>query len=154
MLDQGRFEKIASGEAFFDDGSSTDNRSMSKTGVFNDIRLWDVEELLNLRSEIDKLLPSTKLKDMDLETELILQYHKIVALQTRVLDDNKTPANQMAQVSNAVAGILQNLVAMQTKYHTSERFKELESRLIKTLNRLPPEYLDEFFKWYESEAVE
>lgn len=144
MLNEEKFEKIVSGEAF----------TPLQLQVHNDIRDWNIEELLNLRAEIDKLLPSTKLKDMDLEKELILQYHRVLALQTRVLEDTNTPANQMAQVSNAVAGTLQNLVSMQSKFHTSERFKELESRLIKTLNKLPQEHVDEFFKWYEQEKTE
>lgn len=144
MLDESKYEKVASGEAF----------ATEQPQIYTDIQDWTIEELLNLRAEIDKLLPSTKLKDMDLEKELVLQYHRVVALQTRVLEDDHTPANQMAQVSNAVAGTLQNLVSMQSKFHTSERFKELESRLIKTLNRIPREHVEEFFKWYEQETPE
>lgn len=144
MLNEQRYEEVSSGEAFGDE----------KPQIYSDIQDWNVEELLNLRAEIDRLLPSTKLNEMDLEKELVLQYHKVVALQTRVLEDDRTPANQLAQVSNAVAGTLQNLVSMQSKFHTSERFKELESRLIKTLNKMPDEHTREFFTWYESEAAE
>ena len=143
MLNEEKYEKVLTGEAF----------SEETPQIYTDIRDWNTEELLNLRAEIDKLLPSTKLKDMDLEKELVLQYHRVIALQTRVLEDTSTPANQLAQVSNAVAGTLQNLVSMQSKFHTSERFKEIESRLIKALNKLPQGQMDEFFKWYESETL-
>lgn len=144
MLNEQRYEEVSSGEAFGDE----------KPQIYSDIQDWNVEELLNLRAEIDRLLPSTKLKEMDLEKELVLQYHKVVALQTRVLEDDRTPANQLAQVSNAVAGTLQQLVTMQAKFHTSERLKEIEGRLIKALNKVPKQYLEEFFEWYESEEVE
>lgn len=118
-----------------------------------DIDNMSVEELLALRAEIDARLPATSLRNMDLEKELVIQYLKVVALQTRVLEDDQTPANQLAQVSNAVAGTLQQLVTVQTKFHTSERLKEIEGRLIKALNRLPPDQMEEFFKWYESETA-
>lgn len=144
MLNEQRYEEVSSGEAFGDE----------KPQIYSDIQDWNVEGLLNLRAEIDRLLPSTKLKEMDLEKELVLQYHKVVALQTRVLEDDRTPANQLAQVSNAVAGTLQQLVTMQAKFHTSERLKEIEGRLIKALNKVPKQYLEEFFEWYESEEVE
>lgn len=114
----------------------------------------DTGELLALRAEIDIRLPSTSLQQMDLEKELVLQYHRVQALQERVLTDLGTPANQLAQVSNAVASTLQQLVTMQTKFHTSERFKEIESRLIRALDKVPEEYLVEFFEWYESQEEE
>ena len=140
MLNEQRYEEVSSGEAFGDE----------KPQIYSDIQDWNVEELLNLRAEIDRLLPSTKLKEMDLEKELVLQYHKVVALQTRVLEDDRTPANQLAQVSNAVAGTLQNLVSMQSKFHTSERFKELENLMIKHMKTLPKEVAEAFLDDYES----
>lgn len=140
MLNEQRYEEVSSGEAFGDE----------KPQIYSDIQDWSVEEMLNLRAEIDRLLPSTKLKEMDLEKELVLQYHKVVALQTRVLEDDRTPANQLAQVSNAVAGTLQQLVTMQAKFHTSERFKELENLMIKHMRTLPKEVAEAFLDDYES----
>ena len=46
------------------------------------------------------------------------------------------------------------LVTMQTKFHTSERLKEIEGRLIKALDKVPKQYLEEFFEWYASEEVQ
>ena len=137
MLDREKYDQVISGDAFSSAAEST---------IFEDIKDWDVEELLELRASIDALLPSTALRDMDLEKEMVLQYHRVVALQTRVLGDDRTPANQLAQVSNAVASTLQQLVTMQTKFHTSERLKEIEGRLIKALDKVPKQYLEEFFE--------
>ena len=145
MLDREKYDQVISGDAFSSAAEST---------IFEDIKDWDVEELLELRASIDALLPSTALRDMDLEKEMVLQYHRVVALQTRVLGDDRTPANQLAQVSNAVASTLQQLVTMQTKFHTSERLKEIEGRLIRALDKVPKQYLEEFFEWYASEEVE
>lgn len=139
MLNEQRYEEVSSGEAFGDE----------KPQIYSDIQDWNVEELLNLRAEIDRLLPSTKLKEMDLEKELVLQYHKVVALQTRVLGDDRTPANQLAQVSNAVAGTLQQLVTMQAKFHTSERFKKMESLMIHYMKKLPLDVAEAFLDEYE-----
>lgn len=140
MLDNEKYEKVTSGEAFGGD----------RPEIYEDIKDWDVEELLNLRSEIEALLPSTKLKDMDLEKELVLQYHKLQSLQTRALEDDRTPANQLAQVANSVTTTLNQLVAMQTKHHTSERFKEIENLMIKYMKKLPLEVAEAFLDDYEN----
>lgn len=139
MLDPDRYEKVSSGEAFAADTPA----------IYEELDNLSVEELLNLRSEIETRLPSTKLKDMDLEKELVLQYHKMVQVQARVAEDTRTPANQLAQVGNSVAATLQQLVTMQTKHHTSERFKSLENMLIKALRKLPKEVAEEFINEYE-----
>lgn len=139
MLDREKYDQVISGDAFSSAEGST---------LFEDIKDWDVEELLELRASIDALLPSTALRDMDLEKEMVLQYHRVVALQTRVLGDDRTPANQLAQVSNAVASTLQQLVTMQTKFHTSERFKKLESLMIHYMKKLPLDVAEAFIDEY------
>ena len=140
MLDREKYDQVISGDAFSSAAEST---------IFEDIKDWDVEELLELRASIDALLPSTALRDMDLEKEMVLQYHRVVALQTRVLGDDRTPANQLAQVSNAVANTLQQLVTMQTKFHTSERFKKMESLMIHYMKKLPLDVAEAFLDEYE-----
>lgn len=114
-----------------------------------DIDNMSVEELLALRAEIDARLPATSLKDMNLEKELIIQYLKVVELQKKVLEDDETPANQLAQVANAVAGTLQNLITMQSKFHNVERFKQLENLMIKHMKSLPLEVAEAFINEYE-----
>lgn len=106
-------------------------------------------EMLRLRSEIDRHLPA-RLGDLNLEQELLQQYVRVKALQDEVLADGDTPANQKAQVAGQVASTLQQLVKMQSEWNTSERLKEIEARLIKALDKVPHEYLEVFFAWYES----
>lgn len=138
MIDKDRLESIRSGAAF-----PAVARSM-------DLDVMSAAELLKLRGEIDKRLPAT-LEDLDLERELLQQFVRVKELQDTVLDDESVAANQKAQVASAVAATLQQLVKMQSDWNTSERLKEIESRLIKALNKVPPEHLEAFFAWYEDE---
>ena len=107
-------------------------------------------ELLTLRADIDSRLDATALQDMDLEKELVLQYQTAKALQLLVLDSHEE-ANKKAQVMNTCANTLQSLVKMQAELHTAERLKAIEARLIRALDRVPQEHLEEFFGWYENE---
>jgi hypothetical protein len=108
-----------------------------------------LNELLELRSRIDQLLPARNLKDIDLEQELVLQLMATQELQRSVLADSETPANQLAQVSNAVQAALQNLVKLQGAVHTSERLKRIEVVLIDTINKhFNAEQAEAFFAAY------
>jgi len=138
MFDPNKLAAVRSGAAF--------QASVSPSSL----DMMSVAELLALKNEVEMRLPASSLTDMDLEEELVHQYQKVKMLQDEVLTDGETPANQKAQVANSVASTLQQLVTMQTKFHTSERLKEIEGRLIKTLNRMPEQYMTEFFAWYEN----
>lgn len=138
MFDQETLSKIKSGEVF-----------TPKPKI--DLDEMEISDLLDLYSQIESRLPATKLSQMDLEKELVLQYTRATALQKDVLASDDIPANQQAQVLNAVMASLQRLVEMQTKYHTSERLKAIEGKLIRCLEKVPTEYLEEFFRWYEQE---
>ena len=105
-------------------------------------------ELLNLRAEIDGLLPAKSLKDMNLEEELVIQFQTAKAFQGEILNSYEE-SNKKAQVLNSCTATLQNLVRVQAEYHTAERLKQIESRLIRALEKVPAEYLKEFFEWYE-----
>lgn len=105
--------------------------------------------LLDLRSQIDAALPAKCLKDLDLETELVIQLQTAKQLQNEVLNDSEIPANQKAQVLNACASSIESLIRMQEKYHTGERLKQIETHLIDVLNRMPAEMTSQFFEWYE-----
>lgn len=107
------------------------------------------DELLVLRARIDELLPVKDLSDLNLERELMLQLRAAQALQTKVIDDQLTPANQKAQVMNSVATIIQNLVKMQLEQYTPERLKRIELALIQMLKTMPEDQTEEFFKQYE-----
>lgn len=114
-----------------------------------DLDGMSVSDLLDLRSRIDSKLPALELKDVDLEKELVLQLAAMQELQRGVLLDKETPANQLAQVTNAVQSALQNLVKFQADVYKSERIKKLEQVLIECIKELPFEVQNEFLKKYE-----
>lgn len=110
----------------------------------------DEGQLRALRAELDTLIPERSLSGMNLEDELVWQFAAIKQLQDRVMVDDATPANQKAQVANAVAGTLQNLIKMQTDYHTAERFKAIEGLMVRAMKRLPLEAAQAFLDEYEA----
>lgn len=112
-------------------------------------RTLPVEQLLIYRDEITQCLPATSLSELNLEQELLLQFHSIRALQTNVLDDDALPLNQRAQVANSVASTLNKLVEMQSAVYSAERFKGVENAMIRTLNKLPENLAKEFLDEYE-----
>jgi hypothetical protein len=107
----------------------------------------DVRDLLDMRSRIDQALPALALRDMNLEQELVIQYLTAKELQTMVLSSGEE-ANKKAQTLNAVGAALQALIKMQSEYHTAERLKEIETRLVRCLEKLPKEQAQEFLAWY------
>jgi hypothetical protein len=139
MFDETLMGKIQSGEAFERPTRSDYN-----------LDLMDDGELLDLLGEIESRLPATSLKAMDLERELVLQFLKVKELQDRVLANDAVAPNQQAQVANSVAGTLQNLVAMQAKFHTSERFKAIENLMIHYMKKLPLDVAEAFLAEYEA----
>lgn len=108
-----------------------------------------VDELLELRRQIEALLPVKDIKDLNLSRELVLQVQALQALQQRVLSDGEAPANQQAQVANSLSAALVNLVKLQTDVYTSERMKVIEAILVETLKTLPIEAQREFLDAYE-----
>lgn len=110
-----------------------------------------VDELLEMRAQIDAKLPVKDLKDMDMARELVLQVQALQALQRRVLREEETPANQVAAVANALSSALSNLVKMQNDLYTSERMKRVELILIECLDTLPEKVQRKFFEMYEKE---
>ena len=106
-------------------------------------------ELRRLRAEIDRLLPEENLADMDMPRELMRQFQAVKDLQDAVIEDEKVPPNQRAQVAGQVASTLQQLVKMQTDFYTSERFRNIENLMIKFMKSLPLEKANEFLDEYE-----
>lgn len=117
-----------------------------------DLNTLSEDELLALKDEIEARLPARSLKDMNLEEELVSQYMRVKSLQTRVLDDEGIPTNQVAQVAAQVASTLQQLVKMQTDFHTAERFKKLEGFMIKHMKNMPLDLAEKFLDDYEKLA--
>ena len=114
-----------------------------------DLDAMSVDELRELRDEIDRRLPEEKLSQMDLTQELLSQYRLVQRLQTDVLEDDEVPANQRAQVAGQVASTLQQLVKMQTEFHNAERFRAIENLLIKSIKLMPLDVAESFIAEYE-----
>ena len=108
-----------------------------------------VQVLLKYLDEIKSCLPAVNLGGMNLEEELVLQFTATKALQSDVMDDETIAANQRAQVANSVAATLQKLIDMQEKVYTLERWKSIESLMIRSLQKLPEELAEEFLVEYE-----
>ena len=114
-----------------------------------DLDTMSVEELRELRDEIDRRLPEEKLSQMDLTQELLSQYRLVQRLQSDVLGDDDIPANQRAQVAGQVASTLQQLVKMQTEFQNAERFRAIENLLIKSIKLMPRDAAEAFIAEYE-----
>lgn len=119
-----------------------------------DLKSMNMSELLALRDQIDSFLPSTSIKDFDLERELIHQFYKAKELQTNAATDVGTPTNQRAQVANTVAKLLSDLISLQTQIYNAEQFRRMEAALGKTLKAMPKETQEAFFGLYEKTAQE
>jgi len=125
---------------------------ISRQGV--DLASYDDEQLIELRAEIDELLPAKRLKDINLEEELVRQLALVQKLQRDVLNDSEnTPANQMAQCAGAVANVLAVLSKLQVEVYSSERMKRAESILVETITTLPHDTQVTFLDLYESKLV-
>jgi uncharacterized protein (UPF0147 family) len=108
-----------------------------------------VSTLIRYRDEITRHLPPTQLSKMNLEEELLMQFHTVRALQNDVMEDTEIPVNQRAQVANSVAASLNKLAEMQIDLYSAERFKNVENLLIRTLSQLPEDLASEFLTEYE-----
>jgi hypothetical protein len=93
------------------------------------------------------------LSEMNLEEELVAQYNAIKRLQAEVMNDPDVPANQKAQVANAVAATIRMLVDTQTNFYTHERQKRLEGILIRCMKAWPVEQAQAFLDLYAAELT-
>lgn len=112
-----------------------------------------IHELLAKRAEIETYLPSAALVDMDLEGELLMQYHQTKALLSAVIEDDQTPANQKAQIINSCSAILTQITRTQTDLYNGERLKVMEQAVINALKSVPDEVSEKFFENYERELA-
>lgn len=111
------------------------------------------EQLRALRDQIDAKLPAGSLKSLNLETELVTQYQRVLNLQDKVLRDSDVPANQRAQVAGAVGSALQHLIKMQIDLKRDEQLKRMEAALLKAVATLDSEAKLLFFDTYEQLAL-
>lgn len=113
----------------------------------------DYDQLRELRDQIDAKLPADSLKSLNLETELVTQYQRVLNLQDKVLRDSDVPANQRAQVAGQVASTLQHLIKMQIDLKRDEQLKRMEAALLKAVATLDDEAKLLFFNTYEQLAL-
>lgn len=112
--------------------------------------ILSVAELIRFRDEITKALPPIELSKINLEEEVLMQFHALRELQNTVMEDEEVPVNQRAQVANTVGATLKTLGDQQIALYSSERFKQIENALIRQLDKLPEElaaaFLDDYAK--------
>lgn len=149
MFDDSKTKKIGFGSAGSGEDGRGDNDSPSRKKQILNWSTYTVAELVRFRDEITKKLPPLALKDLNLEEQVLLQYHTMRELQGDVMEDEMTPANQRAQVANGVGAVLKTLADKQTDLYTTERFKDIENLLIRTLGKLPEELAAGFITEYE-----
>lgn len=116
--------------------------------VLEEVRKCTPDELLDLVQEVMDMIPETKLTGIDVGRALLVQNAILTRLQNEVLESKDIPANQKAQVANAVGANLQKIAKMQSGQYTAERFKRIEIGLIELLNSWPRDQTVEFFEQY------
>jgi len=119
-----------------------------KVSDVDPLKTMPERELRKLRSEIDRLLPKSSLEGLNLEEELVEQFHTVKRLQDDVLMDSGVPPNQRAQVAGQVASTLQKLIDCQIDMKRDERLKKIEGALLDAIATLPDAAKDAFFVEY------
>lgn len=110
---------------------------------------FTTQELMVLRDRLEQRLPSSEMDDMDLSKELVVQYHRIKALQTEAMNDKYEQLQKKSSVANACLSSLNALVRMQVELHTAERFKAIEALMVKYVKMLPKHVAEQFLSAYE-----
>lgn len=141
MIDQEKLQALR-GEARIGEAVTLGNMSYEEMVALKD--LLDAQDMEENRMH--------SLGDINLEHELMSQYAKVKKLQTDVLIDDSVPANQRAQVANAVASTLQQLIKMQVDLDRESKLRLMEECLIDTLKTLPDDARTDFFSEYERRA--
>lgn len=111
-----------------------------------------METLLRYKLEIEAHLPPTRLKDVNVESELVNQLRIAQMLQAKVidLDDTEIPLNQIVQAVNSVSGAIEKLAKLQIELANAENLKKMEMAFIRAVKDLPDEAVENFFKRYEA----
>ncbi len=111
-----------------------------------------METLLRYKLEIEAHLPPTKLKDVNVESELVNQLRIAQMLQAKDndLEDTEIPLNQIVQAVNSVSGAIEKLAKLQIELANAENLKKMEMAFIRAVKDLPDEAVEDFFKRYET----
>jgi len=142
MIDESKMAKISA--------PALDSRDLKAS-----LKALPARELRKLLTMVEELLPDTsvqKVKDLDLEDELMQQYTKTKDLMDECIGDTEVAPNQKAQVANSVVSTLGHLVKIQEDLRLQQTLKLMEATLIDVIKTLPKETKDEFFAEYETRA--
>ena len=142
MIDESKMAKISA--------PALDSRDLKAS-----LKALPARELRKLLTMVEELLPDTsvqKVKDLDLEDELMQQYTKTKDLMDECIGDTEVAPNQKAQVANSVVSTLGHLVKLQEDLRLQQTLKQMEATLIDVIKTLPKETKDEFFTEYETRA--
>ena len=111
-----------------------------------------VETLMRYKLEIESYLPATKLRDINLEQELVMQYRVAQNLQAKFIDmpeESGVPLNQIVAAVNSTTQALEKLSKLQIDLDASENLKKMEAAFIKAVEGLPDDVVEKFFAEYE-----
>lgn len=142
MIDESKMAKISA--------PALDSRDLKAS-----LKALPARELRKLLTMVEELLPDTsvqKVKDLDLEDELMQQYTKTKDLMDECISDTEVAPNQKAQVANSVVSTLKQIRDMQKDLRLQEEVKLTETVLIEMIKTLPQDTKDEFFAEYEVRA--
>ena len=117
-----------------------------------DLDTMSVEELRELRDEIDRRLPEDSLDSLNLEKELVGQYRLVQRLQADVITNDDFAPNQRSQVAGQVASTLQQLVKLQEDLKREQTLKLMESVLVDMIKSMPDDFKANFFSEYKQRA--
>ena len=117
-----------------------------------DLDAMSVEELRELRDEIDRRLPEDSLDSLNLEKELVGQYRLVQRLQADVITNDDFAPNQRSQVAGQVASTLQQLVKLQEDLKREQTLKLMESVLVDMIKSMPEDFKTNFFAEYKQRA--
>ena len=114
-----------------------------------DLDAMSVDELRELRDEIDRRLPEDSLDSLNLEKELVGQYRRVKRLQDDVIMDDEIPPNQRSQVAGQVASTLKQLVDMQVDLKQGEQMKRMEAAFLDAIEDVDEDVKAKFFANYD-----
>ncbi len=77
------------------------------------------------------------LRELNLEDELLAQYHRATLLLSDAEHDETVTLAQKAQTLNGITAILAQITKSQAELYSVERVKTMEAVLIKTLKAYP-----------------
>lgn len=115
------------------------------------ISSYSTVELIIIRdralAEVARREPTT-LDKLNMEQEMILQLHMLKAVQGQTMARDISAVSP--QVLNAVTAALDKLSQRQIQVYSSERFKAVETVLLRVLRTLPEKVVTAFLDDYEA----